>query len=129
MVLKMAVEARAIGDPYGTITMGMLRGARRESDVYDRIRERLADLRDSHLRIRLHTLMLTLTMSLEGMLEMTQRIEARVPTGMTVDEARLRRDETFDFIAETIPEFDSVLARLSKVARVSFDEHEAVVRS
>src|SRR4051812_7341457 len=69
MVLKMAVESRTIGDPYGPITMRMLQGARREAAAYERNRERLADLRDAPLRIRIHTGMITLTMTLDGLLE------------------------------------------------------------
>lgn len=132
MILKLAAEARAIGDPYGSITMRMLMGARREGDAYERNRERLPDLGDAALRIGTHKLMITLTMSLDGVLEGTRRLE-ELPTTKAGRETAERiieaRDQGFDFIIETLPSLDPLLTHLSKLARISFDDHEAVVRS
>ncbi|MDQ0463414.1 hypothetical protein QO010_001185 [Caulobacter ginsengisoli] len=130
MILKMAHEARQIGDPYGPITLRMLSGAMREADAYERNRERLPDLSDGALRVETHKLMVSITMSLEGMLENTRRLEtlpARTPQA-TLEALRAGRDSGFDFIMETLPKFEPTLARFSRLAKVSFEGHEAVVR-
>ncbi len=131
-VLKMTDETRRIGDPYGPITMQMLAGARREADAYERHRDRLPDLSDADLRIGMHKLMITLSMTLDGML-LDTRTQADFPAtkaGRAAAEAlKARRDGGFDFIMQSIPTLDPLLTRLSKIARVSFAGHEAVVRS
>jgi Zn-dependent protease with chaperone function len=131
VILKLADEARRIGDPFGAITMRLLTGARREADAYERNRERLPDLGDAALRIGTHKLMVTLTMSLDGILDSTRQIEALPAT--KAGQARAvqimaARDSSFDFIMQTIPSLDPRLAHLSRIARISFDDHEAVVR-
>lgn len=131
-VLKMAGETRAIGDPYGPITMQMLAGARREADAYERHRDRLPDLADADLRMGMHKLMITLTMTLDGMLANTTTAADFPATkaGRAAAAAlEARRDSAFDFIIESIPALDPLLKRLSRIARISFDGHEAVVRS
>lgn len=131
-VLKMTDETRRIGDPYGPITMQMLAGARREADAYERHRDRLPDLSDADLRIGMHKLMITLTMTLDGMLANTASVGDFPPTkaGRAAAAAlKAQRDSAFDFIVESLPALDPLLARLSRIARISFDGHEAVVRS
>lgn len=131
-VLKMTDETRRIGDPYGPITMQMLAGARREADAYERHRDRLPDLTDPDLRIRVHKLMITLSMTLDGLLETFQGIGGTATTraGKAAAKAlKAQRDGAFDFIMESVPALDPLLKRLSKIARISFDGHEAVVRS
>ncbi len=78
-VLKMTDDTRRVGDPYGPITMQMLAGARREADAYERHRDRLPDLGDPDLRIGMHKLMITLTMTLDGILANTRTV-ADFPT-------------------------------------------------
>jgi hypothetical protein len=132
MVLKMAIESRAIGDPYGPITLRMLRGAQREADAYERNRERLSDLRDAPLRIKVHTSMITLTMTLEGLLDYTRDIAAApdTPAGRASAEGlRAQRDGSFDFIASTVTQLDPLLQRLGAIAHVSFAGHEAIARA
>jgi hypothetical protein len=131
-VLKMTDETRRIGDPYGRITQQMLAGARREADAYERHRDRLPDLRDADLRIGMHKLMITLTMTLDGMLANTATA-ADFPSTKAGKSAaatlKAQRDSAFDFIVESIPALDPLLKQLSKIARISFEGHEAVVRS
>lgn len=131
-VLKMTDDVRRVGDPYGPITLQMLAGARREADAYERHRDRLPDLRDPTLRIGMHKLMITLTMTLDGMLANTAT-SADFPATKAGKAAaaalKAQRDGAFDFIIESIPSLDPVLKHLSRIARISFDDHEAVVRS
>lgn len=132
MILKMAQESRGIGDPYGPITLRMLYGAQRECEAYDRNRERLADLRDAPLRIKLHTQMITLSMSLQGVLEATDRLAALPAARADTPAARAiraNRDSSFDFLGQTAQSLDPLVARLGVIARTSFADHERVVRS
>ena len=131
-VLKMTDDVRRVGDPYGRITLQMLAGARREADAYERHRDRLPDLSDSTLRIGMHKLMITLTMTLDGMLANTATTADFPATkaGRAAAAAlKAQRDGAFDFIIESIPSFDPLLKQLSRIARISFDDHETVVRS
>ena len=64
-----ASESRKIGEPYGPITMRMLKGARREIEVYERNRERLFDLSDPALRARIHIAVLRLSLPIDSALE------------------------------------------------------------
>lgn len=132
MVLKMTDETRQIGDPYGPVTLQMLAGARREADAYDRHRDRLPDLRDPGLRVGMHKLMITLTMTLDGILANTRTVADFPPTRAgkaAADALRAQRDSAFDFIMESVPSLDPLLKQLSRIAGISFDGHEAVVRS
>lgn len=132
MILKMTDDTRRIGEPFGPVTMQMLAGARREADAYERHRDRLPDLGDPVLRVGMHKLMITLTMTLDGVLQ-TSRTLAELPAGKAAaaraDALAASRVSGFDFIIETLPTLDPLLKQLSKIARISFDGHEAVVRS
>lgn len=129
-VLKMTDETRRIGDPYGPITMQMLAGARREADAYERHRDRLPDLADPRLRLGMHKLMITLTMTLDGMLANAGAEFPATKAGRSAAAAlKAQRDSAFDFIMQSIPQLDPLLKQLSRIARISFDGHEAAARS
>jgi hypothetical protein len=133
-LLRLAGETKAIGDPFGPITMRMLRAARREIEVYDRNRETLYEIRSGSLRVRLHTLILRLNMPLESLLDVHDEI-----TGLLIDLRRsdltpaqhaeleealeLRRDrrETgFQFIMETAEEIPAMADELGALAKHTF---------
>lgn len=131
MLMKMASEAKAIGDPYGPITLRMLNAARREADAYDRNRERLTDMREPALRILTHKLMVSITMSLDAIAETTRQIAAlpaKAPKALAEDLAG-QRERSFQFVVDTLPQFEGVLAQLSRLAKVSFEGHEALARA
>src|SRR5258706_9651446 len=69
IILDLAKGARKVGDPYGPITMRMLRSARREVDLYERNRETLYALKKGDLRARIHTIVLRLSMPLDGLFD------------------------------------------------------------
>ena len=137
-LLRLAAETRAIGDPYGPITMRMLRAARREIEVYDRNRETLYELRDGPLRVKLHTLVLRLNMPLESLLDVHTEIgelrtALKVPGLSAADRmemeealaARLeRRDTGFDFLVETAPEIGEICAELGHIAKHRFARYQ-----
>lgn len=129
-----ANRARAIGDPYGPVTMRLLRMIRRELDVYDRNRERLFELRDPAMRARIHTTLLRTMMGVEGALEaaleaagITASInDPDVPAARKelleatrADHAR-RRDGSFDFLIEASEQAGRLIKELEPIARVDF---------
>jgi hypothetical protein len=69
-VLIRAVEdAHGRGEPYGPITMRLLRGARSEVDAYERSRMALSDLRSTELRLSVHALMIRIMLALDGVID------------------------------------------------------------
>jgi len=142
LIVVLANESRARGEPYGPFTMRLLRAVRREIDVYDRNRESLYDLRDATVRARIHTLMVQVTLSLEGIFESSEQIEAgeAALVRMSADdpykataEARLSvlidaRQQAFNFTMENVAGAKSILSLLRPLARQRFDAAEAVVR-
>lgn len=73
-IARFASESRAIGDPYGPVTLRLLRLARSELQVYDRNRERLFDIADTDLRARVHLFVLQQTTPLESVIETSGQI-------------------------------------------------------
>ncbi len=140
LIIELAGDTRGRGDPYGPVTLRMLRSARRELDVYERNRERLFDLRNGALRARIHTLVLRLAMPLDGIFDATRELaelDARqgaagiVLPPLTAQRSMLedRRDSAFDFLIETAPQLGPVVTELEPLARHSFEGLGAIARS
>ena len=127
LIIGFAGEARGRGDPYGPITIRMVKAAHREALTYDRNRESLFDLRDGLLRISIHTLMVRLTLSLDGVLEASARITAMDPAANR-DAYIQDRQGSFDFLLELCDEISPILSRLGRLARHSFDAHEDAIK-
>ncbi|MFM9864281.1 MAG: hypothetical protein ACKVRO_11805 [Micropepsaceae bacterium] len=132
-----ASRARGIGDPFGPVTMRILRMIRRELDVYDRNRERLFELRDPALRARIHTTLLRTMMGVEGALESATEvtdIQTELQTNPDLGAARrehldtrlaerLRlRDGGFDFLIEASEQAARLTKELEPIARVDFEK-------
>jgi hypothetical protein len=75
-IARFASESRAVGDPYGSVTLRLLRVARSELQVYERNRERLFDIPDTDLRARVHLHVLQQTVPLESIIENSVQIAA-----------------------------------------------------
>jgi hypothetical protein len=143
VLLEFGAQARTIGDPYGPITLRMLRAARREIDIYDRNRESLFFLSNAHLRARIHTIILRLSMPLDSVFDFTQEIamtEAHLkalPSGdpdraevvKRIEDLRQRRDTGFDFVTETAKQLKPAIADLEPIAHQSFSQLAQVARS
>jgi hypothetical protein len=139
-----AGRARGIGDPYGPVTMRLLRMIRRELDVYDRNRERLFELRDPALRARIHTTLLRTMMGVEGALEAASQaneIEAELKMNPDISGPRRdhlqtrfvdqcqRRDGGFDFLIEASEQASKLTKELEPLAKVDFAKLVAATRS
>jgi hypothetical protein len=142
IIIKFAEETKKIGDPYGPVTMRMLRSARNELDVYDRNREQVFNLRDADLRARIQTLLIRISMPIDGVIEASDEIKnmrdvlrtMKDPDERAELETRLKTDETrrgsgFDFIIQTSAELKDVIEGLSPIAKHSFDRLDRIARS
>lgn len=132
-----AKRAYGIGDPFGPVTMRILRTIRRELDIYDRNRERLFELRDPALRARIHTILLRTTMGVEGALESATEaadIQTEFQTSPEMPDTRrehleaklaqrLRlRDGGFEFLIEASEQATKLAKELEPIARVDFEK-------
>jgi hypothetical protein len=142
IIVRFADETKKIGEPYGPITMRMLRSARNELDIYDRNRETLFDLRDADLRARILTLTIRLSMPLDGVIDATEELttlqrqlkalgdpadRAELEERIRVGEAR--RESGYEFIVETAAQLKGVISALEPLARHSFDRIDKIARS
>jgi hypothetical protein len=136
MTAEAAERARGIGDPFGPVTMRLLRMVRRELDVYDRNRERLFELKDPIMRAHIHRTLLRTMMGVEGTIEAATQaaeIEDEIlsipdmpPQRLAVLERRMedqkeRRNLSFDFLNEMTQTAVDLAKKLEPVARVDFD--------
>jgi len=136
MTAEAAERARGIGDPFGPVTMRLLRMVRRELDVYDRNRERLFELKDPIMRAHIHRTLLRTMMGVEGTIEAATEaaeIEDEIlsipdmpPQRLAVLERRMedqkeRRNLSFDFLNEMTQTAVDLAKKLEPIARVDFD--------
>ncbi len=127
ILLENAIETRRRGDPYGAITLRMLRACRREIDLYDRNRQALYELRDAKLRVRIHAFMVRTAMPLDGVLDASDELAPVAETadpGPRLAALRIARDLGFDFLIENAREIPSLVAALAAPARHAFDAYD-----
>jgi hypothetical protein len=144
VTVRSAGRARGIGDPYGPVTMRLLRMIRRELDVYDRNRERLFELRDPALRARIHITLLRTMMGVEGALEaaaQANEIDAELKMNPDLPGPRLEhlqtrhadqcrlRDGGFDFLIEASEQAARLTKLLEPIAKVDFAKLVDATRS
>jgi hypothetical protein len=143
IILTIAGETRQIGDPYGPITLRLLRSAVKEVEIYNRNRETLFDLRDAEMRARIHTLVLRIVMPADGVFDASNEIanvELQLKT-TNLDEttrmhlaARLAKLEegrvsAFDTVLESSELLKSVVKQLEPIAKYSYENLDKVVRN
>jgi len=146
VMTQLAQRARGRGDPYGPYTIRLVRGCLRDLDVYERNRERIADIADPNVRAEIYQCMTRLTLSLDGILsehEVIAKIEQSLlelrPAGdqskvgdlvKERDERAGRRDSSFDFMMDTIRDLGEPLAAKLRVIAKSDPQnlHEVVAR-
>jgi hypothetical protein len=143
IILTIADETRSVGDPYGPITLRMLRSAVKEVDIYNRNRETLFDLRNAELRARIHTLVLRIVMPADGVFDTTSEI-AHVQSllkspGLTLDDRaelderlerlKANRASAFDTVVESSVQLKNVVRELEPIAKYSYENLDKVVRN
>ena len=144
IVVSSAERAKGIGDPFGPVTMRLLRTVRREIDVYDRNRERLFEIPDPTLRARIHMVLLRATMGVEGAIEAATEshaieTELKLNPAMSKEqrchlEARLadqrsRREGGFEFLMESASQARDLTKELEPIAGVDFTTLTRAVQS
>ena len=140
ILLDLAADTKKVGEPYGPITLRMLRSARREIDIYERNRENLFALRDAELRAKIHTTILRLTMPIDGIFDSSQAIDTlslqlRTPNLRDEDRRELEsrianirenRETGFEFIMETAK--NELTEAVTKLVRYTGTTHDAINR-
>jgi hypothetical protein len=119
VMTNLARDARGRGEPYGPLTMRLIQGCRRDLEVYERNRERIADIADPAVRSQIYTCMVRVTMAIEGVLAETEVLagvndaieDARTNGSSKLDDLirdrdtrSTRRDSSFDFMVSTMNE-------------------------
>lgn len=134
VLLGMARRVKGIGDPYGPVTMRMLRQAMQEIGIYDRNRETLYNLRDAGLRTRIHTSVLRVSSPLNGIFDSTEEMRGlhaqlrspdlrdgeREELQARIDRLEQLREGGFEFMEETAVEMEALVKDLGPVARHTF---------
>jgi len=131
LILRLAEEAHGRGDPFGPITLRILRAAQRETQIYDRNRETLFDVRDPALRARTHLLLLQVGLTLDSIFEAIAGLEAtpRAKPGADRTAAAVgSRDGGFAFLMDFRPQLPELIAKYEKIAKQAFDAHDLVLQ-
>jgi hypothetical protein len=143
IILDLAYESYGRGEPFGPLTLRLLRSARREIDIYDRNRESLFDIRDAALRAKIHTIVLRLAMPIDAVFDTTQEIMAeqvflkstpnlpelqRHEIEEHVADLRTRRVSSYEFVRETAEGLKGLISSLEPLAQQSFEKHALAVR-
>lgn len=117
-VLTIAVRSTGLGDPFGLFTRRLMRAAHREVAAYERHRTALYDVGTPELRMRVHSVVVRLQMSLDSIFELTGLIDS-TPTDAreSLETARL---SALDFLIENQKELSDLVAQLEAIAKVDF---------
>jgi hypothetical protein len=142
IIIRFAEETKKVGDPYGPITMRMLISARNELNLYDRNREQVFSIRDSDLRARLQTLLIRISMPIDGLIDGTDELktlrekfkaerdpEERAELEGLIVVGETRREAAFEFILERAAELKGVIDGLGPIAKHSFDRLDRIANS
>ncbi|HWD29332.1 MAG TPA: hypothetical protein VG387_19320 [Rhizomicrobium sp.] len=142
IILGMAERTRQIGDPFGPITMRMFRSALGEIEIYNRNRETLYDISKPDLRARIHTLILRITMSIDGISDTTTTLVMLEPqledTTAPAERARLEariallkqnRQGACEFVQESADNLKIAIRELEPIANFSYEQIEKAVRN
>lgn len=142
LIIGVAQEERAQGQPFGAMTMRVLRAAGRELEVYHRNREALYDLRRTELRGHVHSVMARIGVAVEGINDLTgqirqeeQAILAVGPDHPARDDALDRlerllesRERAFELAVEAIARAPMIIVELKPLAKQDFKVYATAVR-
>ena len=111
LLIRAAEDAHGVGDPFGQLTLRLLRAARREVEAYERSRSALADLRETDLRLSIHARVMRISLAIDGVLE--------ADTGDV-------REGSYEYLLEIAPGLDDLVRRLVPVAGQPIDPYDAL---
>jgi len=135
-IITIAGASRLRGDPYGSVTLRLVRAALRETETYERNRASLYDLKKAELRIRIHVLMVQISLALEGVSEASERaaksqsaLETLGPEDARVEGEKQKlegltkeREAAFGYTMTTAGEIKALVAALQPLAKVNFED-------
>jgi hypothetical protein len=101
VMVRAVDDAHGRGDPFGPLTLRLLRGARREVDAYERSRFALSDVRNADLRLSVHALMIRFALGIDAVLE---------------SEEATGRGQAYEYLLSLVPRIDPVVNRLLPLA-------------
>ena len=144
VLAQLAKDARARGNRYGAFTIRLVRSCMRDLDVYERNRERIADISDPGVRAEIYQCMGRMTLAVEGVLAESEFIAANDEAingarargdnakaeelAEQLRERHDRRDASFEFMVETMQEFGGPLAvKLRGISRSEPQDLAALV--
>lgn len=144
VLTRLAKDARARGNPYGPYTVRLVRSCMRDLEVYERNRERIADISDPNVRAEIYQCMARMTLAVEGILGESDIIavtdEAIEVARINGDMAKVedltqqrkerhgRRDASFEFMMETTQDLCGPLSmKLRNVAKSEPQNLAAIV--
>jgi len=133
VVINLAKGSLARGDPYGPFTLRLLRRAQRDLDVYERNRERIADIDDAPLRAEIYQCMARYVLAVDGVLaetELIAKLDDDIADACAVNDTdkledltrqRQQRDQrrsaSFSFLMETLAATEPLSAKLRKLSK------------
>lgn len=126
LIVRLGDETRGRGEPYGPVTLRIVKAAQRETIIYDRNRETLFAIRDPQLRARTHVLLLQMGLTLEAVLEAADAL--RTATGAEAEAAIGQRANSFDYLLELHAQLPPLIARFETIARQSFNIPELLLQ-
>ncbi|THD60196.1 hypothetical protein [Phenylobacterium sp.] len=118
LTIRLADESRGRGDPYGPITMRVIKAAVRETQIYERNRETLFAIRDPQLRAKTHILLVQMSLTLEAVQEAQDAIKA---SPHAVEAAMAEREGSFNFALELYAELPPLIVQFEKLAGQTFE--------
>src|SRR5690348_8464264 len=142
ILANFAANSTKIGDPYGPVTLRLFRSVLGEVEIYNRNRETLYDLSSAELRARIHTLILRVSMTVDGIFDATGTIttlqdQLDSPTLSAAERSKIEtrieamnanRRGSYEFLLENTGQLKAVVKDLEPIARFSFDRVENAVR-
>jgi hypothetical protein len=117
-----ATHAR--GDPFGPITIRMVRSVRREVEIYDRNRERLFVVRDAGMRAQSSAVMARLTFAVDRVLDNSDALAGREIGEADRGELTVGRDQAFEFLVECAEELPTLVDRFATLAGTHLPEFD-----
>jgi hypothetical protein len=126
LIIDLADETRGRGEPYGPVTLRVLKAAHRETIIYDRNRETLFAIRDPRLRANAHVLLLQISLTLEAVMEAADAL--KTATGAEAEVAIGQRADSFDYLLELHGRLPPLIAQFEAIAGQSFNIPELLLR-
>ena len=138
VMTNLAKRAHGRGDPFGPYTVRLVRSCMRDLDIYERNRERIADIADPNVRAEIYQCMARMGLALDGVLGEHETIEKlkeaprrsdadAAASDQEIAERSARRELSFEFLTETMQELSPPLVKKLRVIAKSQEQNLAAI--